>query len=630
MLRATLKLLELAPVPRIWEWAELRRRLGKNVTAKPGRYSVATAPYQKEWQESFVDPDVQVTVLYCAKRLGKTETVMNLIGWVVEHVQRNILIVFPTLEMCMKWSKQFLTPMIQSTQVLTERFSKAKSRDGQNTMRSKQFIGGTLAMVGTNTATGFRQVQAPIVFCDDIDLMENTSEGDPVTLAFGRAENYSDSIQIVASTATELIPPKDGQDSGTGSRIHDWWLKSDQRKWFVPCGCGKWHVLAWSQVKWPSSDIDGHKPEAAHYETPCCGAKWGDYDRLKSICAGEWRPTAPFKGIRGYWLNGLNTTFPAKKGYKTKLHQFAAEFLDAYISGEAARIAWKNTFLCEPHEQAAERVEASPLLNRCEKYSEQTLPNEIVLIGASVDVQGDRLEYEIIGMGDGEETWGVQFDKIIGDPEKEPVWNDLKARLAQKFKRVDGIELPITCTAIDLGHKPKQVRKFIKTCGLPRVYGVYGSSAGKKQINLVTPRLNKFYRSWSYSVNTALAKDTIFARLKMKEAGPRYMHWHEGYDKDYFEGLTAEEKRVRYSHGFPETYYEKIRTRNEPLDLRVYFLAAMDILKPNIELIRKSIERPASQKDYVIKEPEKSKPEVEKKKPFVAPRHGGFVKGWKH
>jgi hypothetical protein len=33
---------------KVWEWGELRRRMGKNVTAKPGRYSVATAPYQRE------------------------------------------------------------------------------------------------------------------------------------------------------------------------------------------------------------------------------------------------------------------------------------------------------------------------------------------------------------------------------------------------------------------------------------------------------------------------------------------------------------------------------------------------------------------------------------------------------
>lgn len=576
----------------VWRWGELRRRMGKNVTAKPGRYSVATTPYMREPQESFTDPDVQTTVLYMAKRLGKTENENNLIGSVMEQNPRNILVVYPTLDSAKKWSKQFFMPMVRSTPVLRRMIRDARSKESNNTILAKEFPGGTISAIGANSPSGFRQVQAPVVICDEIDAMENGPEGDPVTLAFGRAENYPDSIQVVSSTATIK----------STSRIHAWYEKSDQRKWFVPCGCGQWHVLAWSQVKWPKHEDGSHDTEESYYETPCCGAKWSDYDRTKAILAGEWRSTAKFNGVRGYWLNGLNTTFAPKKGYKTKLHQFAAEFLDAYTSGEWARIAWKNTFLCEPHEEIAERIEANPLLERCEFYTPETLPNTVALIGCTVDVQGDRLECDVVGMGEGEETWGVEFVKIFGDPEKEEVWIDLKNHLAKKYHRADGVELPITCTAIDLGHKPKRVREFIKRCGLPRVYGVYGTSG--KQVNLVVPRANKFYRMFSYAVNTNGAKDIIFARLKLKDAGARYMHWPKdlSYDKAYFEGLTAEESRMRYTHGFPERHYEKIRERNEPLDLRVYFLAAMDILKPNIKAWLETLSKPANPpKDYVLK-----------------------------
>lgn len=607
MIRQSLKLLELPPLLKVWQWGERNRRLGKSVTAKPGRYAVATAPFQREPQEAFTDIEVQTTVLYWAKRLGKTEMINNLHGSVIEQNPRNILVVYPTLDSAKKWSKQFFMPMVRSTRPLLNRIGKLKSRDSSNTILAKQFPGGNISAIGANSPSGFRQVQAPVVTCDEIDAMDNGPEGDPVTLAFGRAENYSDSIQVVASTATKIIPPKDGQ-TGTGSRIHDWWLKSDQRKWFVPCGCGKWHVLAWSNVKWPKKENGEHELEKAYYEAPCCGAKWGDYTRLKAILAGEWRATAPFKGVRGYWLNGLNTVFAPKKGYKTKLHQFASEFMDAYTSGEAARIAWKNTFLCEPHEEAAERIDASPLLERCESYTKDTLPNDIAVVTCQVDIQGDRLELETVGVGDSEESWGVEFVKFYGDPEKDEVWTDLKNFLIKKYKRADGVELSISCTVIDLGHKPNRVRKFIKGCGLPRVFGVYGTSG--KQVNLVTAKQNKFYRMFSYSVNTNLAKETIFTRLKMTKMGARYLHFPASYEREYFDGLTAEEKRVRYSHGHPETYYEKIRARNEPLDLRVYWLAAMDILKPNIEAIRKSLLVPQTPpKDYVLKNPEQPKPE---------------------
>lgn len=646
-LAAAMKLLDPPPAISVWAWGELRRRMGKNVTAKPGRYRTDETPYQREPQESFTDPNVQTTVLYWGKRLGKTEMINNLHGSTIEQRPCNILVVYPTLDSSTKWSKQFFVPMVNSTPVLKSRIGSAKSRDGSNTILSKQFPGGTISAIGSNSPSGFRQVQAPVVTCDEIDAMEDGPEGDPVTLAFGRAENYPDSIQVVSSTATRIFnkPTDDGGVINTGSRIHNWWLKSDQRKWFCPCPkCGFYQVLKWSQVKWPKNEKDEPIFEETYYECEngICGARLYDSERASAVLHGEWRATAPFRGIRGYWLNGINTTFPPKKGYRTKLHQMAAEFHDAYTSGESARITWKNTFLCEPHEEASERIDPDKLIEGCEPYSPQKLPNNIAVIAATVDVQGDRLECDIIGMGDEEETWAIEYAKLFGNPETRDVWRELTQHLSRTFKREDGTVLKITCTAIDLGFKSTIVKKFIKTCGLPRVYGVYGTSG--KQYHLVLPKFSKHYRMETYSVNTNAAKDTIFARIKLKEHGPRFMHFPQGYgyDAEYFAGLSAEEARIRYSHGFPERFYEKIRPRNEPLDLRVYFLAAMDILKPNIKSVQASLA--ASQpkpepKEYVLKpietpqpeQPTETKTEQTKPRQPLRPRpsRGGWVGGWR-
>jgi len=594
--------------------------MSKNVTARPGRYRVSATPYQKSPQESFTDPDVQVTALYWAKRLGKTEMINNLHGSVIEQAPKNILHCMPTLDSAKKWSKQFFTPMVRSIQALRARIKEVRSKETNNTILSKEFPGGTVSAIGANSPSGFRQVQAPVVTCDEVDAMEDGPEGDPVTLAFGRAENYPDSIQVVSSTATRL----------PGSRIHSWWLKSDQQKWFVPCECGKWHVLMWAGVKWP----EGHKHEETWYETPCCGAKWTDIERVNAVLSGEWRATAPFRGIRGYWLNGLNTTFPPKKGYKTKLHQMASEFYDAYTGGEASLIAWKNTFLCEPHEEIIERVEVAPLLERREQYTPETLPVEALVLGMTVDVQGNRLEYEIIAQGADEETWGVEYGRLIGDPEKDAVWDDLKKNVFRTFKRVDGVEMKIDFVAIDHRHKGSRVRKFWKTCGHPRVYPVYGSSG--KQSLLVIPHSNKHYRMLLFSVNTDAGKDTLFARLRLRDPGPRYMHFPNGfgYEKDYFEGLTAEEIRTKYTKGFAERYYYKEpNRRNEPIDLRVYFIAGIDILRPAWAVLAKNMARSAV-KDYDMKEPEKPHPVQAMPKPAqykrLWPRRGGgFVNGWK-
>jgi phage terminase large subunit GpA-like protein len=616
--RQKLNLLDLPKTLPIWEWAERERRLDRNVTAKPGRYRTEIAPYQKEPQEALTDLEVQVTVLYWAKRLGKTEIANNLIGSTVCQNPRNILVAYPTLDSATKWSKQMLTPMIRSTPALHGKFKDSGTRDANNTLLAKNFPGGTVTMIGANSPSGFRQIQAPIVFCDEIDSMENGPEGDPVTLAFGRAENYHDSIQLLASTAT----------IEETSRIEAWWQSSDKRLWFCKCpACGKSHVLTWANVKWPSP----HKHAEAWYECPDCHAHWNDDMRLEAIRAGEWRASAPFTGIRGYWLNGLNSVFSAKKGYKTKLHQFAAEFYDAFKKGESSRISWQNTFLCEPHKEAGEKIDKASLLDRCENYDGQSLPDNMLVVGAAVDVQGNRLEYEIIGAGADRETWGIEYGKIIGDPERDEVWESLKQKLSTTFKRKDGVILDIVCCTIDHRHKGSRVRNFIRTCGRGRVWPVYGYSG--TQSLLVVPHQNKHYRMILFSVNTDAGKDELFARLRVKDMGPGYLHFpkgcgYENTPQGFFDQLTAEERRIRYKNGFPESFYWKdVNKRNEAIDLRVYFLAAMDILKPSWEAIAKALDarreksaEPSQQKTYDIKPGETmqlARPPIQKPK---APR----------
>ena len=600
---------------KVWEWGEAFRRLGKDVTARPGRYRIASAPYQRAPQESFDDLAAQVTVLYWGKRLGKTEMINNLDGREIHQNPRNILVVYPTLDSAKKWSKQFLMPMIRSTPVLRRLVRDGKQKDSKSTILSKTFPGGSISAIGANSPSGFRQVQAPVVHLDEVDAMIDGPEGDTIELAFGRAENYRDCIQVVSSTATRIVKKMgDGKTEETGSKIHTFWLQSDQQRWFVhnPC-CGKWHVLTWGGkdtpggMKWPKDH-----PEQAYYECPDCCAHWDDDMRLRAILSGEWRATAPFRGIRGYHLSGLNTTFPAKKGFSNKLHQFAEDFIRAYKRGQSALIVWKNTFLCEPHEESIEKLDTQPLLDRLEDYTPQTIPAQVVMLTCAVDVQDNRLEYEIVGVGEGEETWGIEYGKLIGDTEQDAVWQDLKSTLQRSFKREDGIELRVDRTAIDTRHRGKQVRNFVRTCGIPRVWPVYGVGASTKQSLIVVPHANKIYKLVLFSVNSEAAKDEFFARLKLTKSGPRYVHYPKSYaELGYFEQLTSEDKRIRYTRGYAEAYYHKDpNKRNEAIDLRCYHLAALDILRTDYRRMGGNILERAQQQSAEASKPEEpTKPE---------------------
>jgi phage terminase large subunit GpA-like protein len=84
---------------------------------------------------------------------------------------------------------------------------------------------------------------------------------------------------------------------------------------------------------------------------------------------------------------------------------------------------------------------------------------------------------------------------------------------------------------------------------------------------------------WVIGVDAA--KEALYARLKITEPGPGFCHFpiSDQYDPGYFEQLTAETCRVRYSKGFAHReWIKKPGTRNEALDARCYAYAALQSL----------------------------------------------------
>ena len=45
------------------------------------------------------------------------------------------------------------------------------------------------------------------------------------------------------------------------------------------------------------------------------------------------------------------------------------------------------------------------------------------MLTAGVDVQGDRLEVQILGFGAFEEVWAVRYEVLPGDPAQRGVWD---------------------------------------------------------------------------------------------------------------------------------------------------------------------------------------------------------------
>ena len=248
-------------------------------------------------------------------------------------------------------------------------------------------------------------------------------------------------------------------------------------------------------------------------------------------------------------------------------------------------------------EEDGERLDENELFNRREEY-EADVPDEVKVLTAAVDVQDDRFEIEVIGWGNGKESWGIQYHQLYGDLSQPKVWWELDEYLSRTWEKGDGRKFTIMCTCIDSGgHFTQEVYKFTKPREARRIYAIKGKGELNGQyVSLIAGYTRtKLDKALLINLGVNDGKARVMSNLKITERGPNYCHFPDGkgYNQKYFEGLTAEKLETRYKQGVAYQVWKKIRSRNEPLDLRVYNIAALEILNPNLEQM--ALPKPAQQ-----------------------------------
>ncbi len=603
-----------APEPlTISQWAEREIYLPMEGNAEAGKYHLSRMPYQQAMLDDPLDAEAVETFWQIASQLGKTLCLILINGYFSSQAPTSVLNVRPTLDSATSWMREKLLPTFRACPSLKNILREPRERDSESTTLNRKFPGGHLSAVGANSVATLRQRSIKIIIQDEIDAFEMTSEGDPLALADRAAMTFFDAVKLKSSTPTHI----------STSRIHSGFEASDKQFYFVPCcHCGGMQHLKWGQFKFSFAQPDGTEKrdtEHAVYECEACHQRWTDAQRITAINSGhpdnpavvvsgkefraKWIATAPFKGIRGRHLNGLYRTIGLKRAYKNYHHEFAEEFLKAKKNGTESLRVWTNIFLAEAWVEKARQLEWSYLLERVEKYAAE-VPEEVILLTAAVDVQDDRVEVEVQGIGDEEETWSIEKHVVWGDFDKNETQEQCDDFLSKKFKHATGIEMGITCVAVDSGHKTKAVYRFVKVRQHRRFYAVKGSATAHAP--LVTPHRNKHYGIFLFSIGTDTAKESLFSRLRLEDAGPRYIHFPtgHGYTELYFKQLCSERLVTSLERGVVRQKWEKKFERNEALDLKVYNMAALDILRPNLARLKLNVfpKQPQSEKtDYEIK-----------------------------
>jgi phage terminase large subunit GpA-like protein len=543
------------------EWADRHRILPVD-SAEPGPWRTSRTPYLKAIMDALSEGSgYERVVVMAGSQVGKTEAGLNFLGWMIDHAPGLALMVQPSLEMSHRNVRSRIDPMINTTPRLAELIGPPRSKDSTNSLKMKAYPGGQLVLTGANAGASLRSTPARYIFLDEVDAYDGDvdGDGDPVDLAIRRTTTFRSLRKILMVSTPKL--------AGL-SRIDAAFKESNQQIFQLPCVyCGCFQPITWSQIKWPEG-----KPLEAYFECSECQGHINHYQKLEMLQKGEWISQAAGDGITaGFHLPGLYSPFET----------WGEQALEHYkVRNDPSRLqVWVNTVLAETWEdKAGETIKDTGLLARREPSSGR-VPAQVVLLTAGVDIQGDRIEAQVLGWAPGEECWVVAYEIFPGDPTGAEVWKQLDLFLARRFEHELAVPaMPISATCVDTGGSATRAAyEYIRTRHGRRIWGIKGASLPNSPAWPKKPSYSNKGSVPLYTIGVDALKDTIAARLPVTSAGAGCIHFPSFLPPHYFAQLTAEVRRTKIVRGRPQRYWEpKIKgSRNEAFDTMVYGLAAL-------------------------------------------------------
>lgn len=565
---ACLATLQPPPILDLRQWADRFRWLSQESSAEPGRWVSARAAYQPDMLASVTDPETEQTVCMTSSQVGKTEVVLNAIGYYTHWDPSPILVVQPTVEMAEAFSKERLAPAIRDSPELAAIFPDPKSRTDGNTISYKKVPGGFVAMVGANAPAGLAMRPVRIAIGDEVDRWPASAgtEGDPANLLWKRTRTFWNRVGLWTSTPTVK----------GSSRIAGMYEQSTKERFYVPCNaCGHAQHLVWAGVKWTDED-----PSTARYQCDACDQLWTEPEKMRAVDAGEWIAEHPERGrrVRGFHLNELYSPW-------SSMADMVQQFLIAKANPETLQ-TFVNTALAELWEGEGETVDSEHLWNT-HRRPYDAIPDECDILTGAVDVQGNRIEGELVAWNSGTRaSWSLLYFVIDGDPRLPAgaagnVWDKLETILYDEYKRDGGGAMRVRSVFVDAGFLFDEVTAWTKRRAARGIYASRGE-AGQGKPWLIRKSRNNKARAQVHWLGVDSLKGALYRYLAIdNEAAPGYCTFPNEYEIQYFEQLTAEKVVTQYRYGFPVLVWQLPGgRRNEALDIRAYNMAALERVAP--------------------------------------------------
>lgn len=524
--------------------------------------------FQRGILDAIGDPTLPRVSVIKSARTGYTVSLIASIAAMAANDPNAIMLVMPTDDDARGIAVDEIDPAFKNNPHLRGLMATGRF-DGRNTLTQRTLPGnGSLKINSARSPNNLRRHTVRTLFCDEVDGMKPTAEGDALKLAEKRTLSEADRKIVFGST------PTDAETSIIAKKYEE----SDQRIFEVPCiECTQVFEMQWEQLSWKRGD-----PESVRLICPHCNAEIEEKYKPQMVEAGEWRATRPHvKGHAGFRLNSLISQFA-----NASWVELVKEYELAEKNGALEMQTFQNTVLGRVWSNAVDNVNENHLIARREEFGlrwdhdknewRQDIPEDVAYITAGVDVQPDRLEVSLLG-------WSRNHRYVLGHhilrgaATLQTTWDELDALLSTFWKHPLGGEIGVSAACVDSGYLSQRVYDFAEAVQGRRIVAVKGDE-GPRPVLKAQAKKKRNYTATHYIVGVDQLKTEILMTLPLGNSDQNSIRFSEDLAPEYFEQLVSERREVRrVGDKNVIKFVELPNRRREALDCMVYALAAKQL-----------------------------------------------------
>lgn len=549
--------------------------------------------------DTFTDDKIKLINFVSSSRVGKTETLTNMMGYAIDQQPGTWLQVYPTQRLAERACDRVHDAIMDSP-----RWKQHVIDAGWKTKTSLSLDQMKIEYGWAGSPTTLIDITCRNIGFDEVDNCEIESGqlGNTLRLAMERVATWGSRAMCVATTTPKF-------KEGSAWRM---WEASDKRHFHVPCPkCGFYQVLQFQQIKVPADERDKDvilEKDLAYYE--CIECKYKIRDRYNKrawmVERGVWvaecqsvaqrlpvnRRAIVKRSVVGHpdrWtpeIEGVKSINPIAgfhmwSAYSPwrSLSEIMYQFFSVKDNPDEFRV-FINQWLGEPWKEAIDEIDESVVKKkRYGSYPPEMVPLNVRCLAAGADVQKTHIYYVIRGWAEFRKSYLIKHGTCAE-------FAELYEIMRRDYTSVDGkFTLNPRLLAIDSAYRTEDVYDFSNK--YPGIYPVKGQSGVLYNVKNTTIFYTKtgkkdLSKAKLWHVNTEWYKESLIKSMNTAPGDPGEWCIHRETTDDYCTQITSEHQVWKTTtiagakRRKPVWEPKTTGAANHYLDAEIYLLALAD------------------------------------------------------